>query len=67
MGSIYSQIQGLVKGRPFHESLTCFHNDMFNNFKKLILFNECNFRCTNIEVARTITSVFKSLMKNSLF
>jgi hypothetical protein len=35
--------------------------------KKIISFNECYFRFTNIEVARAITLAFKSLMKIPLF
>jgi hypothetical protein len=65
-GSIYPQLWGPMEGQPFNVSLFCFHN-MFNNFLKMILFNECNFRFTNTETARTITSVFKSSMKILLF
>jgi hypothetical protein len=36
-------------------------------FEKIISFNECNSRFTNIEAARTITSAFKSSMKIPLF
>jgi hypothetical protein len=36
-------------------------------FDKIISFNECNFRLTNIEVARTIASAFKWLMKIPFF
>jgi len=65
---IYLQVWGLVKWRPFNVSLFSFHNDMFNHFwKKIISFNECYFRFTNIEVARAITLAFKSLMKIPLF
>jgi hypothetical protein len=53
--SIYLQVRGLVEGWTFNISLFCFHNDMFNNFWKIISFNECNFKFTNIEAARTIT------------
>jgi len=36
-------------------------------FEKIISFNECNSRFTNIEAVRTITSTFKSSMKIPLF
>jgi hypothetical protein len=36
-------------------------------FEKLILSNECNFRFTNIEATKTITSAMKSSMEISLF
>jgi hypothetical protein len=34
---------------------------------KIILFNKCNFRFTNIEAAKTITLTFKSSMEMLLF
>jgi hypothetical protein len=35
--------------------------------EKIMAFNECNFRFTNIEVVRITTSAFKSSIKISLF
>jgi len=66
-GSIYPKLPGLVQEQPFNVSLFSLHKDMLIIFENLILINECNFRFTNIEVVRTITSVMKSLMKISLF
>ena len=36
-------------------------------FLKIILYNECNFKFTNIEAAKTIISTFKSSIEISLF
>jgi hypothetical protein len=36
-------------------------------FEKIICCNECNFRFTDIEAARIITSALRSLMENLLF
>ena len=71
-GSIHPQVRGTLEGRPFNVSLFWFYFFFFTyniiceqliNIS-LILFI---FRFTNIEVARVITSVFKSSMEILLF
>jgi hypothetical protein len=61
-GSIYPEVPDLVEEWPFNVSLFSYHIDMLIIFEKLILSNECNFRFTNIEATKTITSAMKSSM-----
>jgi hypothetical protein len=55
-------VLGSVEEWPFNVSLFFIHIDMLIIFEKLISINECNYRFTNIEAARTITSVMISSM-----
>jgi hypothetical protein len=64
---IYLEVPDSVKEQHFNVSLFSLHCDMLIIFKKLISNNKCNFRFINIETARTITSVLKSLMEISMF
>jgi hypothetical protein len=64
---VYLKVPGSVEERSFNAILFSLHIDMLIIFKKLITINECNFRFTNIKIARTITSVMKSSMKIPLF
>jgi hypothetical protein len=50
------EVLGLVEKQPFNISLFSFQNDMLIIFEKLISSNIINFRFTNIEAAKTITS-----------
>jgi hypothetical protein len=49
--------------QPFNVIYFAFTTTCSIIFENIISFNECNFRFTNIEAARTITSAFKSSIK----
>jgi hypothetical protein len=62
----YCHTEGPLKARPLNVSMFTFHALLKNKeqliiFEKLISINKQDFRFTNVEVARKITSTMKSL------